>query len=509
MRMFLIVGAAAASLLVGQPASAADVARPVYKAAPVAMPTTNWSGWYAGINGGFGWSTEDIALSENGQQVFGAGVAFVPGDLRTRADGGLFGGQIGYNWHNGLWLLGIESDIQWSDIEGRTNIAVGPLPTAQEGSTAVANELEWFGTLRGRLGLTPWPTTLLYVTGGLAYGKISTSVLQTSTFVTAAAVAISQSDTESGWVLGAGFEHQLAPNWRLAAEYLYLDFGDVSLSGTGSFGGVAPYTVTATHDRQFHIARVKLHYHWPAASTAYADARSAYAQAAMPATNWSGWYMGLNGGFGWSTEDIVLRDVVPAAFGFGNSFFVPGNVRTRPDGGVFGGQIGHNWHNGVWLWGIEADIQWSDIKGSTNIAVTPTPLTFEGTTVAANELEWFGTLRGRLGLTPWPTTLLYVTGGLAYGKINTSVVQTATFVGLIATVALSQSETESGWVLGGGFEHQLAPNWRIGAEYLYLDFGDTSLSGTSAFVGSAFNYAVTATQDRQFHIARVKLHYNW
>ena len=283
-------------------------------------------------------------------------------------------------------------------------------------------------------------------------------------------------------MLGVGFEHQMAPNWRLSAEYLYLDFGSINGTGAGAFAAGLPYSIAANQDHQFHIARVKLNYNWGAgadsAYAAYASARPAK-PAAQPVYSWTGWYAGINGGFGWSNDGITIAEEGGAALGGPGTNYASPSVRTRPEGALFGGQIGYNWHNGMVLWGIEADIQWSDIDG----AVTVGPITtlagpFTGTTVASTELEWFGTLRGRLGITPWQTTLLYVTGGLAYGKINTSVNTTARFAGLVANAGFSVSDKENGWALGAGFEHQMAPNWRLSAEYIYLDFG--SINGTGA-----------------------------
>jgi len=117
-------------------AMAADLARPVYKAAPA--PLFNWTGFYVGGHGGYGWA-DDANLSPKGW--FG-------------------GGQVGYNWQYAPnWVFGVEADISGSDIS-ETNLAGAPL---------VSSKINYFGTARGRLGYTV-DRVMVYGTGGLAFG---------------------------------------------------------------------------------------------------------------------------------------------------------------------------------------------------------------------------------------------------------------------------------------------------------------------------------------------------
>ncbi len=110
------------------------------------------------------------------------------------------------------------------------------------------------------------------------------------------------------------------------------------------------------------------------------------------------------------------------------------------DGFIGGGQAGYNWQTGNWVWGFEGDLQWSDEKGSARFLCAATiiagpclpGLTFlppgvTGTSLILDQhLEWFGTLRARGGILANPQTLLYVTGGLAYGSIKSTGTLTAT-----------------------------------------------------------------------------------
>ena len=158
-------------------ARAADIpgiSRP-YAAPARAYGAYNWMGLYIGANLGYQWG--DIAPAE--------------------PSGGAFGLQAGYNWQHSQLVLGVETDVQWSDAED----VVGPL---KFGNT-------WFGTLRGRLGYA-MNNVLIYGTGGLAYGGVELT-----------SGGRSQSQTEFGWTLGLGAEVGLTQNWTAKVEYLYFD----------------------------------------------------------------------------------------------------------------------------------------------------------------------------------------------------------------------------------------------------------------------------------------------
>jgi outer membrane immunogenic protein len=199
-------------------------------------------------------------------------------DVKFDLNGGIAGAQIGANWQNGIWVIGGEADIQWSGQKGSTLFACAIVPTAvgacfpgvtffppTVGSAALSfdQKLEWFGTVRARLGVTPAPTVLLYVTGGLAYGEIETSgVLNTTTILLVpVSTAFSQSNTKAGWTVGGGIEGRLSANWTGKIEYLYMDLGTVSGTvippGGGALGLVAANWSSRITD---NIVRVGLNY---------------------------------------------------------------------------------------------------------------------------------------------------------------------------------------------------------------------------------------------------------
>jgi outer membrane immunogenic protein len=156
-----LTGAAAGGLLVA-PAKAADAysAAGSLKDVPF-VSASNWTGFYAGVNGGGGWAANDV-LSDND----GAGHS-----LRLSPKGGFGGGQFGYNAQGGVFapraVLGIEADVQGAGIDDSGTVAT--TPTREKAS------LNWFGTLRGRAGYA-FDTSLVYVTGGLAFGEVDHQV---------------------------------------------------------------------------------------------------------------------------------------------------------------------------------------------------------------------------------------------------------------------------------------------------------------------------------------------
>ena len=150
-----------------------------------------------GFNGGYSWgrsSRELNFVTTTGAAIVPAGGVVTSGG--TDLEGGLFGGQIGYNWQTSNWVLGFETDIQWANQRGsRTFLCNGlaclpgltVLPAGVVGSGAVIDQkLEWFGTFRGRGGFLVTPTALLYATGGLAYGSVQTGVLLTGFYAAGA-----------------------------------------------------------------------------------------------------------------------------------------------------------------------------------------------------------------------------------------------------------------------------------------------------------------------------------
>jgi outer membrane immunogenic protein len=177
---------------------------------------------------------------------------------------------------------------------------------------------------------------------------------------------------------------------------------------------------------------------------------------------------------------------------------------------IGGAQIGHNWQVGAIVTGLEADIQGSGIKGSVTQSPIKNIFPVAGSFRLADEkLSWFGTVRGRIGITVTPDLLLYGTGGLAFGQIDASA---NTDLGLVPRdlYAASVSQTKVGWAAGAGAEWMFARNWSAKAEYLHIDLGNVSAVGNAVatdpdFVGTSVTYKWKMQND----IARVGVNYHF
>ena len=201
-----------------------------------------------------------------------------------------------------------------------------------------------------------------------------------------------------------------------------------------------------------------------------------------PVLNWTGFYIGVNGGYSWGRSSRDLNFFNPL-----NGVIIASGTGGGRDlnGGVFGGQLGYNWQTANWVFGIETDAQWTGQKGSTTV-LCPVAGCFPAIAVAggartaatlSDKLEWFGTFRGRGGVLVTPSVLLYVTGGLAYGSLQTDVaLSTFTATGIPVTIVATRSSDKFGWTIGGGIESMFAANWSAKIEYLYMDLGSISNS---------------------------------
>ena len=200
-----VLASLAATLLMTGTAFAADLYVPV--AEDVFVPTAtdvSWSGFYVGANVGYGWANALQDGDENDS---------------SELDGWLGGVQAGYNYNLGGVVLGVEADIAYAGID--------------EGDDAdhfdPEDGINWLGTVRGRVGFA-LDSLLLYGTGGIAFAGIET---------------FGDSQTLTGWVVGAGAEYMVSDNLSLKAEYLYHDFGSNFIDGFGDDFDVNAHTVKA------------------------------------------------------------------------------------------------------------------------------------------------------------------------------------------------------------------------------------------------------------------------
>jgi outer membrane immunogenic protein len=180
------------ALALAGPALAADLPRPSYKA-PVYVAPFSWTGFYVGLNGGYMWGQSKWSGTSN---------------FEVTPKGWLGGGTLGYNFQTGVWVWGIEGDIDYVNLKGTADSSFCSGCTFKE---------TWLGTLRGRVGYS-YDRWLPYLTGGLAYGNMYMQ----------GPAGGSENKTKAGWTLGAGVEYAFLGAWSTKLEYLYVDLGSAT-----------------------------------------------------------------------------------------------------------------------------------------------------------------------------------------------------------------------------------------------------------------------------------------
>ena len=210
----LFIAAVAVAGLVG-PAIAADLPRaPVYKAPVMVEPAFNWTGFYIGLNGGYGWGSD----ARNDQTPGGGFWSFGTGQT-IKPTGGVFGGQVGYNWQvNSNWVLGVELSGGWASL------------TKTDASLAFPATDHWKSEVNSLLGVTgrvgySFGSWLPYIKGGYAGANLKSTMFDNAGDIT------SHSQWRNGWTVGAGFDYALSRNWIVGLEYNYIDLGSNTWAG--------------------------------------------------------------------------------------------------------------------------------------------------------------------------------------------------------------------------------------------------------------------------------------
>ena len=231
MKRILLTTASLGVLGLMSPAFGADL--PTYSKAPtISAPVYDWTGVYFGAFGGGGYGNHNInnSLGNTGNADFTANYS---------STGGIAGGELGYNWQSGLYVVGVEGDLFWSGIKGNdaSAIAAGTFPL----TSVDADNLRWGGTLRVRGGFTVdrW---LMFFTGGYAFGDIlhtnTDPVLGVDRFTVHA----------NGLTAGAGFAYALTDNVIGKFEYRYYNFNGYNRPGNPlTPNGQLPYTTESTY----------------------------------------------------------------------------------------------------------------------------------------------------------------------------------------------------------------------------------------------------------------------
>jgi outer membrane immunogenic protein len=206
-----------------------------------------------------------------------AACAAVIGSNSARASGFLAGGQAGYNWQQGSWVYGLETDLSGTRLKSSMSGGLST-PGCPNDAANTSSSINWYGTARGRAGVTTG-NFLFYGTGGLAYGKVD---LNSNFNALGLSTSAQTSSTRAGWVVGAGIEYLLQPNLFLNFGYQYVDLGSVNLASSTTVGG-STISQTASARAAFHVATLGLSWRFSPANMA----------------PWQGMYIGGHGGGAW------------------------------------------------------------------------------------------------------------------------------------------------------------------------------------------------------------------
>jgi outer membrane immunogenic protein len=242
-----------------------------------------------------------------------------------------------------------------------------------------------------------------------------------------------------------------------------------------------------------------------------------------PGYNWSGFYIGGNiGGIGASGKgQHQCFDRAGVSFGAGCEALP--DQRLSGTGFLVGAQAGYNWQRDRWVFGVEGDVQGTSLKGSSTISgpfpVVGVPAGAAGPagappggngpvdeiSAASTRLNWLSTVRARVGATSG-SALFYVTGGAAFGGVQTAYVDSSVIGG--GGYPSSANTTRVGWTAGGGVEWGFTPKWSAKFEGLYYDLGSVTTLGT--FVPPpGGGYQVGERQAINGWIARVGVNYHF
>src|SRR5262245_20140181 len=476
----ILLSRVAIAALATSSAFAADM--PV-KAPPAPPPVWSWAGFYIGAHGGYGWKQNDFA------EVVQVSPTVTLGGIDSR--GGVVGGQVGYNWQYGSWVVGLEVDGSATRIRGDSDPVVRTffnIPITDFKS----DDVKYLGTARARVGVVPFANwnALLYGTPGLGWERVerTETTITVNPPVTQTVTSTTPRD-HFGWVAGVGGELRLgASNWIARVEYLHYDFGTVEFTEVVSTIG-APGNFADKGGRQtIDVVRGGLSYKFDSASSSSpVSAFAAYmpVKAAPPAVwSWAGFYIGAHGGYGWKRNDFAEVFQVSPLVSLGG-------IDSR--GGIVGGQAGYNWQYGRWVVGLEMDGSATRIRGDSDPIVRNAG-GISLTNIASDDVQYLATARARVGVVPFASwdALLYGTAGLAWERVNR--IESSISVSVAPPITQFATETTPrdhfGWVAGVGGELRLgASNWIARAEYLHYDFGTVEPTTVAVATGGPGSFA--------------------
>jgi len=467
--------------------SAAFAADMPVKAPVIPQAVYNWTGFYVGVNAGYGGGMKDW------------------GGINFPASGAFGGGQIGFNRQVGNLVFGLEAEA-FSGMKGSQfeNVAV-PFGTTNFNAT-IATKIDAVESAALRLGVAVdrW---LVYGKGGLALAQERHSEQQTSTIVGvpfAQTVNISGYEQRRGWLAGVGAEYAFLGNWSVKAEYDYLDFSNhngVILSGTlTSFAGTTSNVATLSPGvkiiERLHVAKVGLNYNFgPHPQPDIAPVRTSRSY------DWTGLYVGVEGAGSWAHANWLGFDP-----------FSGYDIK----GGFGGGVVGVRVQPSTFVAGVEAEWMGGRATGSRTDILPG----FGGTStqLLGTRFDQIAMATTQFGFVPTDRLLVYAKGGaaLAHATHTNNFSFTANPGGTSSIFLDEGGVWHSGGVVGAGAEYAFFGNWSAKLEYDYIRFADQQafLPGTiteiSPVLGTGTtNLPTSATLRTSLQLIKLGINYRF
>jgi outer membrane immunogenic protein len=246
----------------GASASAADLAVHPYTKAPPVEAVVDWSGFFAGANGGGGWSRNCWAANPFTVDLIGVPATVAGPEGCHTASGAAAGGQIGYRWQSAAWVFGLEAQGDWVDLTGSNASQLSPFFTG----FADRSRIDAIGLFTGQVGYS-WNAFLLYVKGGaaVAHDKYESFLTVPVGPLAAGFIADRGSETRWGGVVGIGGEYSLTRNWSVALEYDHLFMGDrdIAMTYDPAFSSMLNHSERVRQDVDMLTARVNYRFGAP------------------------------------------------------------------------------------------------------------------------------------------------------------------------------------------------------------------------------------------------------
>ncbi len=407
-------------------------------------PSANydWTGFYIGAYGELSWASTS-----------GSAINLATGAAATPLNGNL------PNWHGGLQLgfdymmlsrlvVGVAADV----TSGGTRTT-----TVTDASGTSANQTTVFDseTVRGRFGYA-FDTVLVYGTVGWAWSSNQYVRTQLTGALNNATAGADEAVNKysSGWTAGVGISVAVAQNWRVFAEYRYTDYGTTAF--TLPLSQLATTSTTRVSAIEFGV-NYMFNGRGPFAPvSAAADIRLPLKMPRVRSPyDWTGFYFGADGGFGWQR----LSGTLTMASG---AVLMPYDYSgTGPFAGSF---VGGNYQFNRFVLGVEGDWQWSNLTGNNQAlaALGSTGALPSGPFTVSTTTKDYGSIRGRLGVA-LDRFLVFGTAGWATGKPSAAFALTG------AAPFVTTGGKSNGWTAGGGIEYAITDTILGRIEYRYID----------------------------------------